>query len=491
MKTEQNGDGSQANSEEDKRQVFYIGKGELQEKIVVDATVSQEQLARVLHLVMHLDTAFGDCGEKTDAEAQRHWRELVTQSWKKKGLIGSEDPSFLYLAVRNPDKAEVLLKGLQKAKTQAIQALLGNRLAPEFEPWDDLEVAELPELKIILEGILNQGAKMTLGGSSKAGKTWLLMDLAFSIATGREWLGIKTYKGKVLYVNFEIQKQYFRKRGQSIRRAKGIPSNEKIPNLKTWTLRGKFMTAEDFKNAILKKIGNEKFDVIIVDPLYKLLNGADANAAGEMQQILAELEQIATRAEAALVYADHFSKGNQAAKKAIDRISGSGVTARDPDAILTFTEHQEEGCLTLEFTLRNFKPVDPVVVSKKEGGFLFERREELDPQQLRRVGGAQKQFTIDHLLKHLPDEGGIESNDWFKVVEDATGMKKPTFTKLRTELKNSGYTYHSEIESKHLWAKTASGVTRGKCITVAGDADISPEEAERIERELQEDDPFE
>jgi RecA-family ATPase len=121
-----------------------------------------------------------------------------------------------------------------------------------LEPWDDLEEAELPELKIILDGILNQGAKMTLGSSSKAGKTWLLMDLAFSIATGRDWLGIKTHKGKVLYVNFEIQKQFFRKRGQSIRRAKGIPPKEKIPNLRTWTLRGKFMTAEDFKNAMLR-----------------------------------------------------------------------------------------------------------------------------------------------------------------------------------------------------------------------------------------------
>ena len=199
----------------------------------------------------------------------------------------------------------------------------------KFESWDDLEDAELPELKMVLDGILNQGAKMTIGGDSKAGKTWLLMDLAFSIATGQDWLGIKTHKGRVLYVNFEIQKQFFKKRGQSIKRAKKIEGN--VPSLLTWTLRGHFTTAENFKEEILDQIADEKFDVIIVDPLYKLLNGADANSAGEMQKILAELEQIADRAEAALVYADHFSKGNQAAKKAIDRISGSGVTARDPD----------------------------------------------------------------------------------------------------------------------------------------------------------------
>jgi RecA-family ATPase len=74
-------------------------------------------------------------------------------------------------------------------------------------------------------------------------------------------------------------------------------------------LRGYFFTAEDFKKALLKEIGDEQYDVIIIDPLYKLLNGADANSAGEMQKILAELEQITERAGAALIYSDHFSKG--------------------------------------------------------------------------------------------------------------------------------------------------------------------------------------
>ena len=103
--------------------------------------------------------------------------------------------------------------------------------------------------------------------------------------------------------------------------------------------------------------------------------------------------------------------------------------------------------------MRNFKPVEPIVVSKVNGGYLFERREELDPQQLRRQGGAKKQYKEEHLLKHLPNEGGLESSEWFKLVEKATGMKEPTFIKLRTNLKKREDVYCSTIENRPLWGK--------------------------------------
>ena len=63
-----------------------------------------------------------------------------------------------------------------------------------------------------------------------------------------------------------------------------------------------------------------------------------------------------------MAFGAHFSKGNQAGKESIDRVSGSGVFGRDPDSILSLTPHEERDCFTLEATLRIFPPIDPVVL---------------------------------------------------------------------------------------------------------------------------------
>jgi RecA-family ATPase len=366
--------------------------------------------------------------------------------------------------------------------------LTAQKSLPAFESWEDLKEADLPELKIIIPGVLNQGAKMTVGGASKAGKTWLLMDLAFAIATGRPWLGLETNEGRVLYVNLEIQRQYFRKRCELILWKRMM--SPKVPNFLSWTLRGHFMTAELFKEAILERIGDEKFAVIFVDPLYKLLNGADTNSAGEMQKILAELEQIAEGAGAALIYADHFAKGNMAVRSAIDRISGSGVNARDPDVICTFSELEDplgagDGRMAAEFTLRNFKPIESFAVAKIKGAPLFERRGDIDHKRLAGIPGAKSKFSESDLLPFLPDEGGVSSDEWYKAVKLVTGMSERTFNGFRSNLKKAGCVYDSKVDGNILWVKTAKGIEQQR------KASGSAPEPQDDDSSLPESDPFE
>ncbi len=70
-----------------------------------------------------------------------------------------------------------------------------------------------------------------------------------------------------------------------------------------------------------------------------------------------ELEKTAQQTGAAVVSALHFAKGSAANKEAMDRVSGSGVLARDPDAMLLMTPHETEGAFTVSAVLRDHPPL--------------------------------------------------------------------------------------------------------------------------------------
>ena len=87
----------------------------------------------------------------------------------------------------------------------------------------------------------------------------------------------------------------------------------------------------------------------------------DENKAGDMAQFCNQFDKIATQLNCAVIYVHHFSKGDQDKKASIDRASGSGVFARDPDVISTVTKlNTDEPAVRVEFTLREFPDMDPI-----------------------------------------------------------------------------------------------------------------------------------
>lgn len=76
---------------------------------------------------------------------------------------------------------------------------------------------------------------------------------------------------------------------------------------------------------------------IIIDPIYKVITG-DENSADQMAAFCNQFDKVCTELGCAVIYCHHHSKGSQGAKRSMDRASGSGVFARDPDALLDLIE---------------------------------------------------------------------------------------------------------------------------------------------------------
>jgi hypothetical protein len=181
------------------------------------------------------------------------------------------------------------------------------------------------------------------------------------------------------------------------------------------------------------------------DPTYKLLGIADENSATDITALLNAMESLAVTSGAAVAMAGHFAKGNAAAKDTIDRISGSGVFARDPDSLITFTKHEEEGAFTVEMILRNLPPVDPFVV--RWDWPLFKREGGLDPSRLRQAGGRPAKYDPADVLKLLAGTR-LKTGEWSRLAKEGYGVPSGSFFAIVKQLEKDEKVRKSAVDSR-------------------------------------------
>ena len=190
-----------------------------------------------------------------------------------------------------------------------------------------------PKNKPVVMNYLREEEAMLLSGPPKAGKSFLIVQLALSIATGSKWLGVTCQKKTVLYIDAELSSAMTGERIRDIRERMGIsylPDNLHVINTKTGqkdqiTLRD---VADDFVHGIRKE------EVVIIDPLYMFLKDSDENDNSKMKKEMEQIRRIAAIGVTVIVV-HHMAKGTQAGKMSIDRASGAGVLGRFFDSILT------------------------------------------------------------------------------------------------------------------------------------------------------------
>ena len=222
----------------------------------------------------------------------------------------------------------------------------------------------------LISGVLRRGHKMLISGSSKAGKSFLLMELCISIAEGQPWLSFPCKKGRVLYVNLEIDPASCVNRFVKIYEALGF-ERKHMDDIIIWNLRGHAVPLDQLVPKLIRRVRDQHLDAIIIDPIYKVITG-DENSASDMAAFCNQFDRICNETGCSTIYCHHHSKGAQGAKRAIDRASGSGVFARDPDAQLDMIELElsdelrnmiaDKGATgwRLECSLREFENFTPV-----------------------------------------------------------------------------------------------------------------------------------
>ena len=252
---------------------------------------------------------------------------------------------------KNPSRLSRMPGVMRKGRKQFLMDInIGKASFKEWQEWieavtDDLPNPEgledvwgdLPELAPpLIDGVLRQGHKMLIAGPSKAGKSYGLIELTCAIAEGKDWFGWQCSKGRVMYVNLELDRASCLHRFKDIYDAMGWqPKN--IRNIDIWNLRGKSVPMDKLAPKLIRRAAKKNYIAIIIDPIYKIITG-DENSADQMAQFCNQFDLVCTELGCAVIYCHHHSKGGQGQKRSMDRASGSGVFARDPDALIDMIE---------------------------------------------------------------------------------------------------------------------------------------------------------
>ncbi len=289
-----------------------------------------------LHAVVHIDAG-------NYAEYERRVKYLYGIC-KKNGLdVDTQN--------KNPSRMSRMPGILRNGHKQFLVAVnIGKRSWTEWEAWMEEREDDLPDIENLAEkwdnlpdlapplidGVLRQGHKLLLAGPSKAGKSFALIEMCIAIAEGRRWLSWQCNQGKVLYVNLELSDASCLHRFVDVYEALGW-KQKNLANIDIWNLRGKSVPMDKLAPKLIRRALKKEYIAVILDPIYKVITG-DENSANQMAEFCNQFDKVCTELGCAVIYCHHHSKGGQSGKKSMDRASGSGVFARDPDALLDLIE---------------------------------------------------------------------------------------------------------------------------------------------------------
>ena len=213
----------------------------------------------------------------------------------------------------------------------------------------------------IIEGVLRAGETLNIVSASKIGKSWLALDLALSVVTGRPWLGtFDVDQGGVLIVDNELHPETLADRTPKVAAARGLDLDEFGDGLCVHTLRGQNVDLNQLENTF-RKITPGRFSVIVLDALYRLQPaGMDENGNNAMMLLYNKIDHYADITGAAFVVVHHATKGNQAGKSVTDVGSGGSAQSRATDSHFVLRDHEEEDVVVAESAVRSWPRMQPL-----------------------------------------------------------------------------------------------------------------------------------
>jgi RecA-family ATPase len=234
-----------------------------------------------------------------------------------------------------------------------------------------------------------------------------------------------------------------------------------LDNFDVWNLRGQALPLDKLLPRLVRRAKNGGYAAIVLDPIYKVITG-DENNASEMGAFCNLFDRVCRELGCSVIYCHHHSKGAQGGKKAMDRASGSGVFARDPDAQLDLIQLQipeelqgsilsdGDTAWQLEGTLREFPNFKPVKMFFKYPNHLLDTEGVLDrfhPEgspvnNLKNKNNTEKDARLIAVVKAIESAISFNGNG-IPSIKEITTMTGLSFSTVKRYLKADLLEYYT------------------------------------------------
>ncbi len=297
--------------------------------------------------------------------------------------------------------------------TRQADATLSPQLVSDW-----LQTAD-PPIKQIIPGLFDAGDRVSIVGQSKARKSFFVLQLAISIAAGRDFLyfadpntNLPPPKRKTLLFNGEISANNYRRRVRAMAHNMGIAADE-LDHLHV--INGTDVSGQQTYSTILAVAKETEAEVVIVDPAYLLIG--DEIDQREVKEAIENMRQFAVE-NIALINVFHAAKGLIGDRQIVDRISGSGIFARDFTSMISLVEHaREEDHVVIKTVTRNYPPQDAGVIFFENGTFGIAEDVVAEEKNSKNTRNYAKKEVTDYDILTCFSGGRMNYSDTLEAVK--------------------------------------------------------------------------
>ena len=199
---------------------------------------------------------------------------------------------------------------------------------PVFDVMTLKQLKEMPPIEWLVEDLLTRHGFSVMYGQPGCGKTFLALDIALCVASGRPFHGMKTIKGNVLYIVGEGIGGIGKRTNAWSNHNQVHEDNVSIFVLPTAV---NFSKAEEIEMllATIEELEQKhgKFSLVVVDTVARSMLGADENSATDMGKFVKSCDTVKEHCGCALLAIHHSGKDSSKGMRGSSALMGAVDTS--------------------------------------------------------------------------------------------------------------------------------------------------------------------